>query len=173
MKTPEKALLSGEGPRGSFATFVEWVLVSCGSLLTIGTEDNDTSPTSNPVPSQKPSDSEEQQHEPTADREPDFTTKYEPAPMGAIERNFNSAPESQQVCKPAASSIAVGVLVVDKGMEVSPTHTHFVFCQSFCSSSVSSPTLSHSCYPVPAVSHQPLSSSSASSQRHSNTFDQL
>ncbi|ROL55365.1 Asc-type amino acid transporter 1 [Anabarilius grahami] len=65
LNTTTRAQLSGEAPRGSFATFVEWVLVSCGSSFTA----NDiTSPTPNPVPRQNPSVGIKQ-FEPTADDE--------------------------------------------------------------------------------------------------------
>ncbi len=53
--------LSGEGPQVSFADYVEWVLVSCGSACTV---DDDASPTPNPMPSQSPPCHEEWQPEP-------------------------------------------------------------------------------------------------------------
>lgn len=59
-----KEQLSREEPWGCFADYVEWVLVSCGSSLTVGPADDDTSPTPNPLPSQRPSHCEEQQHKP-------------------------------------------------------------------------------------------------------------
>ncbi|KAL0168475.1 hypothetical protein M9458_036697, partial [Cirrhinus mrigala] len=37
--------MSGEGPRESLAAYVEWVLVSCNSLLTVDFADDNTSPT--------------------------------------------------------------------------------------------------------------------------------
>lgn len=45
INTSTKAQLSGEGPRGSFKAFLEWLLVSCGSPFTVGSDGNDTSPT--------------------------------------------------------------------------------------------------------------------------------
>ncbi|KAI2651125.1 Gag-Pol polyprotein [Labeo rohita] len=64
-----RAQLSGEGPRGSFVDYVEWVLVSCGSSLAFKPANNDTSSTPDPEPSQTPpSCILEHQSEPTADR---------------------------------------------------------------------------------------------------------
>ncbi|ROL42328.1 hypothetical protein DPX16_8207, partial [Anabarilius grahami] len=83
-----KAQLSEEGPRGSFAAYVEWVLASCGSSFTVGFDDNDTSPTPTPVPSQEPPDGEERQRDPTRDREPASTAMQEPATNGKTEQNI-------------------------------------------------------------------------------------
>ncbi|KAI2663047.1 Repellent protein 1 [Labeo rohita] len=63
-----KAQLSGEGPRESFADYMEWVLVSCRSSLTAG---DDTSPTQDPEPSQPAPRHAEFEPEPTADDEPE------------------------------------------------------------------------------------------------------
>lgn len=103
-----------------------WALISCGSPLTAGPNDDDTSPTPKPVPSHEPLDCKERQRELTSDREPDFTVMYESAQVRAMEQNITSEPElhmSEQVCEPAVSSIAVGVLLVYEGMEVNPAHT--------------------------------------------------
>ncbi|ROL46073.1 hypothetical protein DPX16_1980 [Anabarilius grahami] len=51
-----RAQLSGEGPRGSFASYVEWVLASCGSPFTVEVA---ASPTPQPVPSQNHPDGED------------------------------------------------------------------------------------------------------------------
>ncbi len=123
---------------GSFAEFVEWVLVSYGSLLTIGPDDDNTIPTPNPVPNQKPSDCEEQHHQTTSDRTPDFAAMYETAPTGVMEQNIASEQElrvSGQVCELTASSITVGVHVVYLGMEVIPAQTavtDITFLATFC-----------------------------------------
>ncbi|ROL40753.1 hypothetical protein DPX16_9747 [Anabarilius grahami] len=69
LNTATKALLSGEGPRGSFMDYVEWVLVSCDSPLTVNIIDDDTSPTNYLVPSQQHPDCEDRQPEPTAGNE--------------------------------------------------------------------------------------------------------
>ncbi|ROL53905.1 hypothetical protein DPX16_19591 [Anabarilius grahami] len=121
LNTATKEQQSGEGPRGSFPEYVGWVLVSCGSPLTVDIVDNDdTSPTSFPVPSHKHPDCEDRQHEPTAHREKDFATMFEPAPTGATEQNITTEPEQRgtdQVCEPAAPSVAEGILVEYEGME--------------------------------------------------------
>ncbi|KAI2645558.1 Opioid growth factor receptor [Labeo rohita] len=90
-----KAQLSGEGPRESFANYIEWVLVSCRSSLT--TED-DTSPTQDPEPSQPAPRHAEFEPEPTADDEP------EPR---ATESKIATEPEpytSDQVREPATTT---------------------------------------------------------------------
>ncbi|ROL48361.1 hypothetical protein DPX16_20714 [Anabarilius grahami] len=92
LNTATKEQLSGEDPRGSFPEYVEWVLVSCGSPLTVDNVYNDdTSPTSYPVPSHQHPDCEDRQHEPTADRERDFASMFEPAPT---ERPSRTSPRS-------------------------------------------------------------------------------
>lgn len=53
LDTTTREQLSREGHRGSFMDYVEWVLVSCGSPLTVFCADaDDTSPTPDPEPSQ-------------------------------------------------------------------------------------------------------------------------
>lgn len=64
LNTATRVQLSGEGLRGIFTNFLEWVLVSCGSSFIV---DYVTSPTPNPMPSQTPTDGEMKQFEPTAD----------------------------------------------------------------------------------------------------------
>ncbi len=58
------------GPRESLAAFVEWVLVSCGSLLTVDIMDDDTIPTPDPEPSPPSPRFTERQPEPIATHEP-------------------------------------------------------------------------------------------------------
>ncbi|KAI2655859.1 Opioid growth factor receptor [Labeo rohita] len=90
-----KVLLSGEGPRESFADYIEWVLVSCRSSLTA---EDDTSPTQDPEPSQPAPRHAEFEPEPTADDEP------EPR---ATELKIASEPEpytSDQVREPATTT---------------------------------------------------------------------
>ncbi|ROI93597.1 hypothetical protein DPX16_5363 [Anabarilius grahami] len=120
-----RAQLSGRGPRGSFQEFVEWVLASCGSPLTVGAVDDDASLTHNPVHNQDHPDGEDQQLEPTAGHVSDSAATFVPAPVGATEPNNAMEPEqheSDQVCEPDATSIAEGVLVDIEVMEASPTH---------------------------------------------------
>ncbi|KAI2659252.1 Repellent protein 1 [Labeo rohita] len=91
-----KAQLSGEGPRESFADYMEWVLVSCRSSLTA---EDDTSPTQDPEPSQPAPRHAEFEPEPTADDEP------EPR---ATELKIATEPEpytSDQVREPATSTM--------------------------------------------------------------------
>ncbi|KAL0186749.1 hypothetical protein M9458_018419 [Cirrhinus mrigala] len=71
------------GPRESLAAFVEWVLVSYQSSLTVDFADDDTSPTPDPEPSQPSPRFTEHEPEPTADREPEPSTTDEPSPNGA------------------------------------------------------------------------------------------
>ncbi|ROJ08804.1 hypothetical protein DPX16_3114 [Anabarilius grahami] len=125
LNTSTRALLSGKGPRGSFATFVEWVLASCGSPLTVGPVNDDASPTHNPVHNQNHPDGEDLQLEPTAGHVSNSTATFEPAPVGATEPNNAMEPEqheSEQVCELATTSIVEGVLVDIEAMEVSPAH---------------------------------------------------
>ncbi|XP_051719344.1 uncharacterized protein LOC127495919 [Ctenopharyngodon idella] len=125
LNTATKALLSGEGPRGSFSEYVEWVLASCGLSMTVDFCDNDASPTPTPVPSQEPSDGVERQRDPTEDREPASTAMQEPATSGTTERNIGTETEpsvSDQVCE-FAVTIAEGDSVEDEGLEGSPAHT--------------------------------------------------
>ncbi|KAI2656508.1 Repellent protein 1 [Labeo rohita] len=86
----------GEGPRESFADYMEWVLVSCRSSLTA---EDDTSPTQDPEPSQPAPRHAEFEPEPTADDEP------EPR---ATELKIATEPEpytSDQVREPATSTM--------------------------------------------------------------------
>ncbi|ROI16606.1 hypothetical protein DPX16_22583 [Anabarilius grahami] len=161
LNTATKAQLSGEGPRGSFPDYVEWVLASCGSPMTVGIDYNDTSPTATPVPSQEPPDGVACQRNATGDREPASTAMQEPATSGTTERNIGAEPEhsvSDQVCEFAATSVAEGVSEEHEGLEWSPAHTP------------ATETLSHACYPALAVSHHSLSSTPASSQWRGYTW---
>ncbi|KAL0149434.1 hypothetical protein M9458_055222 [Cirrhinus mrigala] len=91
-----KALLSGDGPRESFADYIEWVLVSCRSSLTA---EDDTSPTQDPEPNQPAPRHAEFEPEPTADDEP------EPR---ATELKIATEPEpytSDQVREPATATV--------------------------------------------------------------------
>ncbi|ROL46905.1 hypothetical protein DPX16_20557 [Anabarilius grahami] len=125
LNTATKALLSGEGPQGSFMEYVEWVLVSCDSPLTVDIVDDDTSPTSYPVPSHQHLDYRDRQPEPTTGNERHSAAMYKPAHTRATELNIATEPERrvpEQVCEPAASTIAEGVLVEFDGMERSSAH---------------------------------------------------
>ncbi len=70
LNTSTRAQLFGEGPWESLAAFIEWVLVSCKSHLTVDMADDDTNPTRDPEPSHLPPRSAELP-EPTADGEPE------------------------------------------------------------------------------------------------------
>ncbi|ROJ25322.1 Sodium- and chloride-dependent betaine transporter [Anabarilius grahami] len=68
------------------------------------------------------SDDKDRQHEPTSGHVSDSAATFEPAPSGATKLNNTTEPElhvSDQVCKPAATSITEGVLVDIQVMEVS------------------------------------------------------
>ncbi|ROL52220.1 hypothetical protein DPX16_8624 [Anabarilius grahami] len=124
LNSTTKALLSGEGPRGSFPEYVEWVLASCGSSMTVGFCD-DASPTPTPAPSQEPFDGVERQRNSTEDREPASTAMQEPATSGTTEHNIATETEpsvSDQVCE-SAVTIAEGDSVEDEGLDGSPAHT--------------------------------------------------
>ncbi len=84
LNTTTQAQLSREGLRESFATFIEWVLVSCESPLTVDIADDDTSPTLDPEPSPPSSRCAERKPEPTADGEP-VPAATEPSPERATE----------------------------------------------------------------------------------------
>ncbi len=84
-----RAQLSGEGPQESLATFIEWVLVSYKSPLTVDIAD--TSPTTDPEPSQPSPHCVEPKLELTADGEPEPTATYEPSHGRATELTI--APE--------------------------------------------------------------------------------
>ncbi len=104
---------AGEGPWGSFATFVEWVLVNCGSCFTIDPMENITSPTPKSGSSLPSSRCMEQLPVPTTDREPEHATTEELWSLSLM----------TQVQEPATLHVPEGVLVVYEGMERSLTHT--------------------------------------------------
>ncbi|KAL0176624.1 hypothetical protein M9458_028954, partial [Cirrhinus mrigala] len=88
----------------SLAAYIEWVLVSCKSSVTVDFVDDDTSPTPDPVPSPTSPHSAERQPEPTADGEPKPSATDEPSPRGAKELRIPPEPEpitSDQVREPA------------------------------------------------------------------------
>ncbi|KAI2664140.1 Transposon Tf2-9 polyprotein [Labeo rohita] len=85
------------------ATFVEWVLVSCQSSLTVDFADNDTSPTPDPVPSPTSPRSPEHQPEPTADGEPKPSATDKPSARGATELRI--APEPEPIMKSPLGSL--------------------------------------------------------------------
>lgn len=120
-----RAKLSGEGPRGSFAVFAEWVLVSNGSSFTIGPADEDAiSPTPDPESSLPSPHRTEQLLEPTADGEPMLATNSMPEPGDATVHV--TAPElepqlsSDQVHEPATTPIFEGAIVEYEVMRGSP-----------------------------------------------------
>ncbi len=123
LNTSTRAQLSGDGPRESFAAFVEWVLVSCKSHLTVDIADNDTSPTRDPEPSQPPPHSAEL-FVPTTDREPEPAASVEPSPPGATELTIAPEPEPQvsdQVREPTARARMDTAVEIAGAME-SPAH---------------------------------------------------
>lgn len=137
LKALPKAQLSRKGPQGGCTAFLKWVLASCGSSFTV-----DTSPTPNPVPSQEPPDSEEWQHEPTADRVHLYCNagvRDQPNDDCNV-RNIASdleLSESDQLCEPAASTITTGVCDKCEGVEWNPAHTpvtesEFLACTMNC-----------------------------------------
>ncbi|KAI2657009.1 tRNA (guanine-N(7)-)-methyltransferase [Labeo rohita] len=85
LHTATRAQLSGKGPRESLVTYIEWVLVSCKSSVTVDFVDDNTSPTHDPVSSLPSPRSSEQQLEPTADREPEPSVTDESLPKDATE----------------------------------------------------------------------------------------
>ncbi|KAL0192152.1 hypothetical protein M9458_010448, partial [Cirrhinus mrigala] len=125
LNTTTRAQLSRNGPRESLAAFVEWVLVSCGSPMTVDIEDDHASPTSDPVPRPTSPRSAERQPEPTADGEPKSNTTNEPSPRGATELRI--APEaetitSDQVREPATPLATEEVPVEHEDAEEGPAH---------------------------------------------------
>lgn len=67
------------GPKEDFAAFVEWVLVNNGLLFTVCPAEEDfTSPTTDPGPSQPSRHYTEHLPEPTTDGEPEATTTQKP-----------------------------------------------------------------------------------------------
>ncbi len=122
-----RARLSGDGPRGNFTVFVEWVLVSCGSPLTVDFAGDDSSPTSDPEPSPPSPRAAEHQLEPTADGEPEPSATDEPSPSGATVLRIAPEPEpitSDQVREPATSHVTVDVRVSVRVLRESPAHCH-------------------------------------------------
>ncbi len=113
--------LSGDGPRESLAAFIEWVLVSCKSHLTVDMADSDTSHTQDPEASQLPPCNAELS-EPTADREPEPAAVIEPS--GATELTIIPEPEPQisdKVREPTAQA-RVDTAVEIVGALERPTH---------------------------------------------------
>ncbi len=94
LTTSTREQLYGDGSRESLATFIEWVLVSCKSKLTVDIADVDTSPTRDPEPSQLPPRIVELP-EPTADREPVPAAAVEPSPLEVTELPIVPEPEPQ------------------------------------------------------------------------------
>ncbi|XDV26120.1 hypothetical protein PO909_029904 [Leuciscus waleckii] len=74
------------------ASFVEWVLASCGSAFTV---EDATSPTPHPVPSQSHPDGEKYRPEPTAGSATETATMYKPAPIRATEDHITTEPEQR------------------------------------------------------------------------------
>lgn len=127
-----KVHLPGVGPRGSFAEFVEWVLVNCGSAYTIDPTEDDIviSPTLNTPPetSHPPplSDLTEILHVPTTDHGDWPATMDKPKPrkrsVEVIALEALPQPASDQVREPATPRISERVLVEYVGLEGSPAH---------------------------------------------------
>ncbi|KAI2650713.1 Protein PHOTOPERIOD-INDEPENDENT EARLY FLOWERING 1 [Labeo rohita] len=125
LNTTTRAQLSGDGPRESFAAYVEWVLVSCNSSLTMDFADDDTSPTLDPEPSQPSPQFAEHEPEPTVDREPEPSVTEELSPKGAKELRITPEPEpvmSDQVREPATIHAREEVTVECKDANVGPAH---------------------------------------------------
>ncbi|KAL0170753.1 hypothetical protein M9458_035349, partial [Cirrhinus mrigala] len=104
-------------PERALATFVEWVLVSCGWPMMVDIADDRASPTPDPEPS--PPSLRFAEHEP----EPTMTN--ESSPSGATELRIALEPEpilSNQVRDPATSCTTVGVTVECEGAMESPAH---------------------------------------------------
>lgn len=122
-----QAKLSGDGPRGNFSAYVEWVLVSCNSAFTISLADKDfTSPTPDPEPSQASPHCVAHQLEATADRVPELNVTDEPSPIGVTQLRVAPEPEphtmSDQVRDPASMHTTVDETVEHMRVEVSPAH---------------------------------------------------
>ncbi len=123
LNTSTRAQLSGDGPRESLAAFIEWVLVSCKSELTMDIAENDTSPTRDPEPSHRPPRSAELP-EPTADGEPEPAAVVEPSPSGVTELPIVPEPEPQlsdQVREPTVPA-TVDTAVESAGAMERPAH---------------------------------------------------
>ncbi|KAL0156874.1 hypothetical protein M9458_048120, partial [Cirrhinus mrigala] len=109
----------------SLATYIEWVLVSRNSPLTVDFAEDNTSPTLDPEPSQPSPRFTKHEPEPTADGEPEPSATYEPSPKGATVLRIAPEPEpitSDQVREPATSHATVEVTVEREGAEGSPAH---------------------------------------------------
>ncbi|KAL0176611.1 hypothetical protein M9458_028941, partial [Cirrhinus mrigala] len=107
------------------ATYIEWVLVSCKSSVTMDFADNDTSPAPDPVPSPTSPRSAERQPEPTVDGEPKPSATDEPSPRGATELKIGPEPEpitSDQVRELAILLTTEEVSVEHEDAEEGPTH---------------------------------------------------
>ncbi len=123
LNTSTREQLSRDGPRESLAAFIEWVLVSCQSKLTMDIVDVDTSPTRDPEPSHSPPRSAELP-EPTADREPEPAAVIEPSPSGATELTIVPEPEPQvsdQVREPTVQAKVETAVEIAGAME-RPAH---------------------------------------------------
>lgn len=84
LTTATKAQLCRESPRRSFAKYVEWVLVSCDSPLTVDVIYDDTSPTPNP---------KHHQTVRSCSCEPVSAATCEPALLGATKPNIVAEPK--------------------------------------------------------------------------------
>ncbi len=121
LNTSTRAQLSGDGPRECLAAFIEWVLVSCNSQLTVDIVDDDTSPTRDPEPSQLPPRSAALP-EPTTDREPEPAAVVEPSPSGATELPIVPEPQvSDQVREPTVQAAVDAAVEIAGAMEC-PAH---------------------------------------------------
>ncbi|KAL0185799.1 hypothetical protein M9458_017469, partial [Cirrhinus mrigala] len=108
------------------AAFVEWVLVSCQSPLTVDFVDDGTSPTPDIEPSQPSPRFTEHEPEPTADGEPEPSATDESSPNGATVLRNAPEPEpitSDQLREPATSHTMMEVTVEREGAEESPAHS--------------------------------------------------
>ncbi|KAI2652954.1 Gasdermin-E [Labeo rohita] len=124
LNTTTRAQLSGDGPRESFAAYVEWVLVSCNSSLTVDFADDDTSPTLDPEPSLPSPQFAEHEPEPTVDGEPEPSVT-ESSPCGATGLRIAQEPEpllSDQVREPATEPATVDIPDGREGAEDSTAH---------------------------------------------------
>ncbi|KAL0193309.1 hypothetical protein M9458_011605, partial [Cirrhinus mrigala] len=125
LNTATQAQLSEEGSRESLAAYVEWVLVSCNSPLTMDFADVDTSPTLDPEPSQPSPRFAEHEPEPTVDGEPEPGATNESSPSGATVLRIAPEPEpitSDQMREQASLYATVEVPVEREGTEESPAH---------------------------------------------------
>ncbi|XP_051768670.1 histone-lysine N-methyltransferase 2D-like isoform X2 [Ctenopharyngodon idella] len=142
INTSTKAQLSGQGPRGSFKAFLEWLLISCGLPFTVRPVAPAPLPTRCPARNRRAAAC-------ALRREPASTTMHEPELLGTTEQDI--APEheprvSDKMCEPAASQ-PMGFREESEGAEWRSAHTP--------ATETSTPVLSHSCHPVFTVSHPP------------------